>query len=127
MGTEKQGATPAERARLKKALKGGVFFPIGKMEALKGMESGTDFTLTRVCVEECWAPWTRGDRGNLGGMTIAWETKGSGWGVVTLIKQHDGKLRIDNEAMSREFIMEILKKLVDEAILEDDEPKKPDA
>lgn len=46
---------------------------------------------------------------------IAWETVSAGFGSLTFFTQ-DGKLRMDTEAMSRDFVREVLLKLIDVAV-----------
>jgi hypothetical protein len=51
-----------------------------------------------------------------GGFSVAWSVKGIGYGEFSFWVK-DGKLRCDNECMSKDFIKLILGKLVDDAIL----------
>lgn len=61
-----------------------------------------------------WAGIT--DRGT--GFTIAWQTKGAGFGETSVLFK-DGELHCDNECMSRDFIRRVFDKLVDSMTLKD--------
>ena len=53
-----------------------------------------------------------------------WTAKGIGFGEFTIYHGDDGELRIDNEAMSREFIKRMFCQMIDECELDYPEPKK---
>lgn len=65
--------------------------------------------------------WEKFKRNNDGGLEIQWEDA-RGIGAVHLMIQNDGKLRIDSEAMSRDFVKALLCQAVDEATF-DGEPE----
>ncbi len=52
------------------------------------------------------------------GFTLGW-TATKGYGLLQVMFCDDGVLRIDSEHMSKEFVIEVLKKLVDDAELVD--------
>lgn len=83
----------------------------------------TDFAVTDACICQCWGP----HKGNDGGFEIQWQTKGAGFGHLAFIQKKDSKgvhLVIDNECMSRRFVMDVLRELVDRAELKDPPPTK---
>jgi hypothetical protein len=49
---------------------------------------------------------------------IQWGVDGCGWGEITFYYE-DGKLKVDNECMSKDFLKKILCALVDKAELKD--------
>lgn len=55
---------------------------------------------------------------------IAWETKSAGFGELTFYLRGN-KLIMDSEAMSREFVMAVFAKLVDQATNIMDDPEEP--
>lgn len=59
-----------------------------------------------------------------GDAIIHWNVKGVGFGLFYIIEWNNdtGQVIIDNEGMSRDFIKQVLCKMVDDAILADDEP-----
>lgn len=69
-----------------------------------------------------WGKWEKlsGETrlGNNGGMRVEWSTISAGFGSLTIWIDHDGKLRIDTEAMGKEFVMSVLSKLFDSAIID---------
>lgn len=71
-----------------------------------------DFTVTHVELTECWF------REYSSGFLIKWGTKSAGFGEMTVTVK-DGIFRIQNEAMSKEFLKQVFAKLVDDAILEE--------
>lgn len=73
-----------------------------------------DFTITEAQVE-FWGPSDR----NEGGMDITWATKSAGFGHTTFCRKN-GKLHCDNECMSREFILSVLKFVVDNTELQNE-------
>lgn len=56
---------------------------------------------------------------NQGGFEIAWHAKGIGFGRLLVWKDNDGKLKCDNEGMSRKFIKALFAKLTDDLELHD--------
>lgn len=56
---------------------------------------------------------------------VEWSVKGCGFGQFRFFTDEDGKLHIDNEMCTKEFIKKVLGILVDGAILEDEQFMKP--
>jgi hypothetical protein len=52
-----------------------------------------------------------------GGMIVDWESDGFGYGRLEFSRPSSGKLRIQNEWMSKDFIKEVLNNVVDNAVL----------
>jgi len=50
------------------------------------------------------------------GVKLSWMGT-NGYGDISITETADGTIRIDSEYMSKEFVMEVLKKLVDDAEL----------
>jgi len=74
--------------------------------------SKPDFTIVDAQVS-FWGP----NEHNQGGMGVAWQTKSDGFGPTFCIRK-DGKLHCDNECMSREFILSVLKFVLDNTELD---------
>jgi len=56
--------------------------------------------------------------GNLTGLGVKFGWMGTdGYGEISITKTETGTIEIDSEYMSKEFVMEVLKKLVDDAEL----------
>ncbi len=56
--------------------------------------------------------------GNLTELGVKFSWIGTnGYGEISITETTDGTIRIDSEYMSKEFVMEVLKKLVDNAEL----------
>ena len=56
--------------------------------------------------------------GNLTGLGVKFGWIGTdGYGEISITEMVEGTIRIDSEHMSKEFVMEVLKKLVDDAEL----------
>jgi len=51
--------------------------------------------------------------GNLTELGVKFSWIGDGYGEISIIETVDGTIRIDSEHMSKEFVMEVLKALVD--------------
>ena len=58
-------------------------------------------------------------------MYVNWSVSGVGFGQFRFYTGDDGKIHIDNETMNKDFIKRVLCMVVDEAILDDDQFKKP--
>lgn len=52
------------------------------------------------------------------GLQVDWQTVSAGFGMLYIYRGKDGKVHIDTENMSAEFVKAVLCKLVDEAVLE---------
>ena len=84
--------------------------------ALKALEDAMrekrpcDHTLTKVEITGAWGPNKVCD----GGFDIAWSSVSAGWGSFTFYRKKNGGWMVDNEAMSRDFLKEVLCKLADE-------------
>ena len=52
-------------------------------------------------------------------LIIKWGVPGTGWGEFYCKTDQTGKLIIDNECMSKDFIKKIFNRMIDEAILTD--------
>lgn len=72
-------------------------------EALSRISTSPDFTVTES--------WIRG-----GALCVAWSTVSAGFGEINIFVKDD-KLMIENEGMSKDFIKQVLCKLVDSAEL----------
>jgi len=55
--------------------------------------------------------------GNLTELGVKFSWIGDGYGEISITETVDGTIRVDSEYMSREFVMEVLKQLVDDAEL----------
>jgi hypothetical protein len=55
-----------------------------------------------------------------GDIDLQWAAKNIGYGHLAFKLMPDGKIRCNNEAMSRDFVKAVLYKLADIAVLEDD-------
>lgn len=82
-----------------------------------------DFTIVEVELHG-WGAWERekdGQKfGNLGGFAIDWVAKSAGCGTMSVyIDKEDGKIHCQNEYMGKQFLKDVLCKLVDEMILDD--------
>ena len=56
--------------------------------------------------------------GNLTGLGVKFGWMGTdGYGEISITEMVEGTIRIDSEHMSKEFVMEVLKTLVDDAEL----------
>jgi hypothetical protein len=63
-----------------------------------------------------WGPWEK----NRGGFELVWTTESAGFGTTTFVLNHDGMWECDNECMSRDFVMSVLKHWVDNMRFRDD-------
>ena len=72
-----------------------------------------DHTITRVSIDN-FGDCASGDGLYL---CLAWETQSAGFGVLTIYQREDGKIEMDTEAMSAEFVKAVFNKLVDSAEL----------
>lgn len=79
----------------------------GLGERLRGKEP--DFTVTAASLQEATDQY----------VCIAWETRGAGFGTLTFYRE-GGRLKVDTEAMGREFCQEVLTKLLDQALANSD-------
>ena len=55
--------------------------------------------------------------GNLTELGVKLSWIGDGYGDISITETETGAIKIDSEYMSKEFVMEVLKKLVDDAEL----------
>ncbi len=124
--------TKRQRARLLRAAKNGIEFanPAAVNNMLARMNAGKkpDWTLTEVTLDPPWKGWRRRPRkgpfagqtlGNDGGFEVRWATVSAGFGGFSF-RLKDGKIYCDNEGCKRDFVKRVMCKLVDEAILDDD-------
>jgi hypothetical protein len=52
------------------------------------------------------------------GFVVSWGMPGTGFGELTFVLGEDGKLILETECMSKDFVKHILNKLIDDATLE---------
>ena len=72
-----------------------------------------DFTITRVTIG-CWGQCDLND----GGFVLSWGTKSAGFGECTFYLQ-DGKMKCQNECMSKEFVKTLFDFLLEHTEFED--------
>jgi hypothetical protein len=106
-----------EAGNVKWSLEGEAFFKEGGTISLSG---SPDFTITGARVVTFWGAWEREDpdgtiRGNKGGIEVSWRTVSAGFGTITVVLNNDGKVEIDSEGMSKDFVKQVFCKLIDEA------------
>lgn len=75
--------------------------------AIPGTGRKPDFTVTAVHLRGCWS------KPDSEGFILGWETKSAGFGELTIYLEK-GVLGCDTEAMGKEFVREVLNKLVDD-------------
>jgi hypothetical protein len=108
-----------EKEKFEEALKAGrVEFDPRAERALANLNlKNPDRTLTTVSVR-FWGPFERdGEVVNGGGMGIDWETVSAGCGRCDFYIK-DGKLRCYNQCEEKEFVLSLLKRLLEETELD---------
>jgi len=63
-----------------------------------------------------WGEWHKEEFGNKGGINLQWSAKGIGCGHITMIIDNDGKLVLETECMSKNFVKKAFCALIDRAI-----------
>lgn len=87
-------------------------------ERCRNRKGAPDFTVTYA---KLGSAWCNAESSSMG-FIVEWGTVSAGFGEVSFFVDGDGKLTIDNEAMSMRFVKEVLAKFVDSAVaVADDE------
>lgn len=116
-------ASEAEKEKVKKAiLAGRITMSEEATQSLASMNPNDPekFTITDVDLY-CWGKFNNkeGNQANQGGFDISWRTKAAGFGHMVVYVDNDGSIRCQDEGMGKNFLRDVLNKLLDKMELDD--------